>query len=197
MGSDQAGLEDSPIGRDAAAALMRGRRSVDRFRPGACPDASLIREAIEIARWAPNHHLTEPWRFYLIGSNAKSAIVELNASMVAAQRGAEAADAKRQRWQAVPGWLAVGCRAAADDPVTAQEDYAACACAVQNLMLYLHSAGVATKWTSGPVTRTPEFLQLLGAEPGESCVALIWYGYAQRRPRSRRRPVESFVRELD
>lgn len=197
MGPDQAGLQDSPIGRDAAAALIRGRRSVDRFRAGECPDPSLIQEAIEVARWAPNHHLTEPWRFYLIGPHTQSAIVELNASMVAARRGAEAADAKRQRWQAVPGWLAVGCRADPDDPVTAREDYAACACAVQNLMLYLHSAGVATKWTSGPVTRAPEFLELLGAGPGESCVALIWYGYAQRRPRSRRRPVSSLVRALD
>lgn len=193
--TDRAALTDSPVGPEAAAALIRGRRTVDQFLLDA-PPVARVREAIELARWAPNHHLTQPWRFYLIGARTRSAIIDLNSRLLEATRGAEVAEAKRARWQAMPGWLAVGCVAAAD-PVTAGEDHAACACAVQNLMLYLHSAGIGTKWASGAVTREPEFLRLLGAEPGEYCLGLIWYGYPKRRPRTQRRPLADIVRELD
>lgn len=194
--TDRATLTDSPVSAADAAALIRGRRSVDHFRRDAAPDVGLIREAIEIARWAPNHHVTEPWRFYLIGERTKAAIIDLNTRLLSARRGVDVAEAKRARWQTIPGWLAVNC-VAADDPITAREDYAACACAVHNLMLYLHSAGVGTKWTSGAVTREPAFVDLLGASSGEYCVGLIWYGYPTRRPRSPRQPVDSLVRIRD
>ncbi|AWN16591.1 nitroreductase [Salinisphaera sp. LB1] len=194
--TDRATLTDSPVSPADAAALIRGRRTIDRFKPGQVPEAALIYEAIELARWAPNHHRTEPWRFYLIGERTKAGIIELNSRLLAASRGPDVAEAKRERWQSMPGWLAVNC-CPSDDPITAREDYAACACAVENLMLYLHSAGVGTKWASGAVTREPEFLELLGAQSGEYCVGLIWYGYAQRRPRSQRQSVDQIVRALD
>ncbi|HET7313208.1 nitroreductase [Salinisphaera sp.] len=194
--ADQARLTDSPVAPADIAALIRGRRTIDRFRPNELPDTARVHEAIELARWAPNHHRTEPWRFYVIGDRTKTAIIDLNTRMLAATRGDAAAQAKRERWQAIPGWLALGC-VPDSDPVTAREDYAACACAIENLMLYLHSAGVGTKWASGAVTREPEFLDLLGAAPGEYCVGLIWYGYAMRRPRSQRQAVEHIVHSLD
>ncbi|MES1936011.1 nitroreductase family protein [Salinisphaera hydrothermalis] len=194
--ADRAALTDSPVSPAEAAALIRGRRTIDRFKTDEVPDMALVHEAIELARWAPNHHTTEPWRFCLIGERTKADIIELNTRLLTASKGAQVAEAKRERWQSMPGWLAVTCTPN-DDPITAREDYAACACAIENLMLYLHSAGVGTKWASGAVTREPEFLELLDAGPGEYCVGLIWYGYAQRRPRSQRQAVENIVRTLD
>ncbi|ROO37613.1 nitroreductase family protein [Salinisphaera orenii] len=189
---DRAALEASPIEPADAARFLRGRRSVDQFRD-TVPDPALVREAIEIARWAPNHHETQPWRFYLIGPRTQADIVELNAALVAERKGDDVAATKRERWRRVPGWLAVTC-VRDDDPVTAQEDYGACACAIHNLSLYLHSAGVESKWTSGTVTRETRFLEMLGADPArEYCVGLIWYGYPKRRPRTQRRDLGEIV----
>lgn len=183
--TDKAALKPSPIMPEQAERFIRGRRSVDQFTSEQ-PDDAVVRQAIELARWAPNHHLTEPWRFYLLGPDSKSAIIDLNTRLIARNKGDEIAAAKRERWQAVPGWLAVTC-AVQDDPVTAREDYAACACAIQNIALYLHSAGLGCKWTSGAVTREAGFLRILGAdEDHEYCVGLIWYGYPKRRPRTQR-----------
>ncbi|GAB3680314.1 nitroreductase family protein [Salinisphaera aquimarina] len=183
--TDRARLEPSPISTQDAAAFIRGRRTVDQFT-GEIPAESIIREAVEVARWAPNHHLTQPWRFYLLGPDTKQALVDLNTRLVAARKGDEVASAKRERWQAVPGWLAVTCANDAD-PVVAREDYAACACAIQNLALYLHSAGIGSKWISGEATQHADFMSILGADPQqEYCVGVIWYGYAKRRPRSQR-----------
>lgn len=193
--ADRAEWAESPITPNAAAALIRGRRSISRFRDDAVPDMALIREAIELARWAPNHHLTEPWRFHLIGERTKTAIIDLNTELLTARRGPDVAEAKRARWQTVPGWLAVGC-VPSPDTIAAREDYAACACAVENLMLYLHSAGVGSKWTTGAVTREPGFLHLLNTEAGEYCIGLIWYGYPEQRPRSQRRPLDEVIHNL-
>lgn len=182
---DRQRLTTSPIGPSEAAEFICGRRSVDHFEPS-IPDSSRLDEAFEVARWAPNHHLTEPWRFYVIGPETSAAIIDLNTRLVTEAKGAEAAETKRARWNVIPGWFAITCRYASD-PVTADEDYAACACAAQNIALYLHSAGLACKWTSGAVTRDPEYLPLLGADPaGEYSVGLFWYGVPKRSPRSQR-----------
>jgi len=177
---------------ELAATLLRGRRSYDKYKPDPVPEA-IVEAAVEVARWAPNHHLTEPWHFYLLGHESKEAIVELNAELVEADKGTEAAEAKRTKWSAVPGWLVVTCLRSVD-PKTAREDYAACCCAVQNLMLYLWSEGVGSKWTTGKVTEDPGFPRIVGFDPEvEQPVALLWYGYPDQQARARRKPVEQIL----
>ncbi len=61
--------------------LISNRRTVHQFKPGEVPPIEKIEEAIDLARWAPNHHLTEPWHFYIIGPETASAITELNAEL--------------------------------------------------------------------------------------------------------------------
>lgn len=185
--------------RDAAAqvvaSVIRSRRSINRFQAQA-PPRETIRQALELARWAPNHYLTEPWHFYLIGPKTKQALVELNAELTAAAKGPQAGEAKRRRWAAIPGWLAVTCDLSAD-ALRAREDYAACACAIHNLALYLWSEGIGVKWTTGAITRERQFYDLLWIDPElETLVGLLWYGYPDEAPQSRRRPLEHSLVEL-
>jgi nitroreductase len=177
------------------AKLIRDRRTINDFRADPPPEAAVL-QAIELARWAPNHKHTEPWRFHLIGPETAKAIVALNARLVAEKKGEEAAAKKREKWSAVPGWLAVTCQRS-DDSVRAREDYAACCCAIQNLSLFLWSEGIGVKWSTGDVTRHPEFAGLLGFDPAEhDFVGLLWYGYPQHVPPSKRRDVSEIVRRL-
>ena len=52
--------------RDVAE-LIRGRRSINLYLHTPVP-RDLVLEGIEAATWAPNHHVTEPWHFYLLGA---------------------------------------------------------------------------------------------------------------------------------
>lgn len=177
------------------ANVIRSRRSINRFQPQT-PPREIIRRALELARWAPNHYLTEPWHFYLLGPRTQQAVIELNAELTSAARGAEAGEAKRRKWAAIPGWLAVTCDRSVDAR-RAREDYAACACAIHNLALYLWSEGIGVKWTTGAVTREPRFYDLLWVDPEiEIVVGLLWYGYPDEAPQSRRRPLEHSLVEL-
>ncbi|MGF1529698.1 MAG: nitroreductase [Candidatus Competibacterales bacterium] len=165
---------------EAAADLIRARRTVHDFKPDPIPPKALVEQALELARWAPNHHLTEPWNFYLLGPETKGAVCDLNYRLMVEKRGVEQADIKHRRWLAIPGWIAVACRND-DNPLTQQENYAACACAIQNAMLYWWSAGVGSKWSTGVVIRQPEFYEQLAIDPDcETVIGLLWYGYPAR-----------------
>ena len=183
------------VSSDIVAEVIRNRRSINFFKPEPPPTA-IINKALDLARWAPNHHLTEPWRFYLLGRQTATAIAELNAEMIAAKKGAAAAEEKRQRWLGMPGWLVVT-QIKSDDAWQTREDYAACCCAVQNLMLYLWAEGIGTKWTTGPVTQAQAFYDLIWVDPAhEDVVGMLWYGYPAEIPVTPRRPLAEVLVEL-
>ncbi len=176
--------------------LVRSRRTVALFKPGKPPREHLL-AAVEAARWAPNHHLTEPWRFYLLGPATARAMTAIAGELTLAERGAGAAKRRRQLMEAVPEWMVVTCRRS-QDLFRDREDYGACCCAIQNLMLCLWESGLACKWSTGALTRDARFHELLGIDAGKQTVAgLFSVGYPQVVPEQKRRPVEEILVTLD
>lgn len=153
-------------------------------------------KAIDLACWAPNHKLTEPWHYYLLGKETAQALAHLNAQVVTEKRGAKAGQIKLERWLNLPAWLLVT-STVADDPFVTQENYAACCCAIQNMQLYLWSEGIGMKWGSGKVTRDPRLFEMLGIDPTkEKFVGLLCYGYPVEVPETQRKPATESITEL-
>jgi nitroreductase len=186
--------EDSPVSVPeitlpppaTAAALIRSRRTIHEFQPEPPPRDTIL-QALELACRAPNHYVTEPWRFYLPGPQTVQAIARLNADLIERAKGPDAARSKLERWLAIPGWVVVTCENS-DDPLRSREDYAACCCAIQNFALYLWSAGIGVKWTTGDVIREPAFYDLIWVDPAlETVVGLLWYGYPAAIPQTARK----------
>lgn len=176
--------------------LIRQRRTIHDFEPEPI-DQSIVTQALDTAVWAPNHKLSEPWRFYHIGPETKQAICQLNATLVTEKKGKEAGQKKLHRWMGIPGWLAVTC-IQSSDPLRRQEDYAACCCVIHNLSLLLWDQGIGMKWSTGPVTRDARFYDLIWADPQrEKVVSLIWYGKPAKTPTPGRKPAETFTVNLD
>lgn len=177
------------------AEVLRGRRTINLYLDMPVPD-ELVAEAIETATWAPNHHVTEPWRFYLLGPQTVSRCVELVREMTTESRGARTAEFKAASWSEKPGWLVITCQRS-DDERLQLEDYGACCAATQNLLLYLWKAGVGSKWTSGDITRDERFFDIVGIDSEqEFVVGLIWYGYAKVTPEQKRRPLTEVLTQL-
>ncbi len=171
--------------------VLRGRRTINLFLPTPVPNA-LVEEAIEAATWAPNHHVTEPWTFYLLGRETIDRCLDLVNDLVAERKGAKAAEFKRASWAEKPGWVVVTCKKS-EDQLRQREDYAACAAAIQNLFLYLWKAGVGSKWTTGAITRDARFIDIVGIPENEYVVGLIWYGYPKVTPSQKRARVEEVL----
>ena len=200
----QAGPADEATWPEATAlttvaAAITDRRSVKAFSPRPVPRA-LLADLIDLAVWAPNHRLNEPWRFYVLDGASRTSLGEIAHRVTLARfANAPGADSVRteQRatetaadWAAVPALLYLS--ALSDpNPEVDRENYAAACCAAQNLMLAATSVGLATFWSSGAVACSAELRALVGATPREQFVGLFRVGYPDPAlPRSvgRRKP---------
>jgi nitroreductase len=142
-------------------------------------------ELLELARWAPNHHLTNPWRFRVVGP---AALERLKAAA-----GPEAA-AKLDR---APTLVVCSC-ALAGDPLQDEEDLHATAIAAYIVLLAAHARGLVGYWRTPTVLRTPAGAAAVGLEPGERFVALIHLGHpVQEKAPPEREPAASVVTYLE
>jgi nitroreductase len=184
---------------DAIEAIQR-RTSVRRFR--AEPVArELIERLLECAVRAPNHKLTEPWRFAVLVGEARAQFAEIRAkhrlNRFADPESAEAragADKVRREALETPVFIVAMC-AVSPDEITREEDYAAAMMAIANLMIAGQSLGLGTYLKTGGVMRHPQLAQLVGLEEGFRVVGVVSLGYpAELEPPRRRRPAAELTR---
>ncbi len=187
--------------------VVRERRTVKQFLPMAVP-RELLSRLIEAAVWAPNHRLTEPWRFYVLDGDSRARLGEVAAEVMRSKALAtggtpEAAERKAREaaaaWAVVPALVYVT-SLTHPDPEVDLENYGAVCCAVQNFSLVAHVAGLGTSWSSGAVAAATELRELAGAGPDERMVGLIRVGYpdpAAPPAPARRTPGATYVRWLD
>jgi nitroreductase len=172
--------------------VILGRRTVHAFETAKVSD-DLIERAIDVACWAPNHFLTEPWKYYLLSDRPKAQIIDMNYRENLTNKGARFAEVKKNRWQAVPGWLVITSKKSANEKEE-QENYAACCCAAQNLMLFLWTKGVGVKWTTGSIIETSDFANIVGfTMSAEKPIGMFWYGYPESIGKQFRQPLKNVL----
>ena len=175
--------------------LLVGRRTLSRFADTPV-DPDLIHAAIDVARWAPNHHLTEPWHFYVLGPKAIQTTIECVRERATEAKGEEMGRRKARRAENVPAWVIVTCKRS-DDEIVEREDYAATSCAIHNMALYLWQAGVGMKWCTGSMANTPHYANALGLDTESGfIVGILRIGYPLNTPSQKRRSAETITTVL-
>jgi nitroreductase len=158
---------------------ITARRSIKQFT-----DRPVGREEIErllqMVVEAPNHRMTEPWRFYVLGPEARRAWGEaLGARKAKRVEDPEAARAVVEKvastHAALPAMIAVA-TTLDEDPEIREEDYAAAMMGVQNLMLAAAEMGLGTHLKTGAVMDDPRARAAVGVPDGERIVAVIHLG---------------------
>ena len=177
---------------------IRERRSIGRV-DGDVDDAT-IRELIEAAVWAPNHHVTEPWRFTVVRGPARAelgrlwgerAVDHVGLQGEALQRFAQKEASKPLR---APVLIVASTRTDQDE-IVAEEDFAATAAAVQNMLLVAVARGVGAIWRTGPMAHDPRIKAFLGLEPTDRIVGIVYLGHpAMDTPRAQPRKVDEVIR---
>jgi nitroreductase len=157
---------------------IRSRRTHKVYGSEPVPRETLD-ELFELARWAPNHNLTNPWRFRVLGPESLARLKEA--------AGEEAA-AKLDR---APTLVVVSV-AESGDPVQDEEDYAATAVAAYIVLLGAHARGLAGYWRTPEVLRTPGGCSAAGLAEGERAVGLLHLGplRQEKEPTERMAPGE-------
>ncbi|MCC6831637.1 MAG: nitroreductase [Thermoleophilia bacterium] len=176
------------------ADAIRGRRSVGRVRQDGISRERILR-MVEAATWAPNHKVTEPWRFVVIAGDARDALGEAHADAVARANGSPLSPEARSGAVALtrraPVIIVCICTPSSDDPVVRREDRDAVSAAVQNLGLAAHADGLGTIWRTGLFVDEDEVRAHLGCAPADEIVGFVYVGEPEEAPAAPpRRPAE-------
>lgn len=175
--------------------LVRQRRTTYQFLDKYL-DKDLVNECIDAAIWAPNHGLTEPWRFFVVGDQTKQSLVTIYAQLRADKRAEPGSEEHQtiyqkacQRFLANPVMVLVG-QLKSSNPITYKEDYAACSCAIQNFQLMATELGLGVQWSTGPIIEARETYSILQINPEEiELIGLLYMGYPSCESNQIRKPV--------
>jgi nitroreductase len=164
-------------------AAIRSRRTHKQF--GREPvDEAIVRDLLDLARFAPNHKLTQPWRFHLLGPETRRQLNEAVGTTEAMKLGRAPT-------------LVVATAALSGDPITDEEDLHATACAVYAVLLGATARGLASYWRTPAALGEQAVRDLLGLAAGERIVSLIHLGpRVSDPPEKERLPLEDVVRTL-
>jgi nitroreductase len=163
---------------------IRTRRTHKAYTPEPV-DRGTLDELFQLAAWAPNHNLTNPWRFRVVGPAALERLKHA--------AGPESAP----KLDRAPTLVVASAKQTGDDPVQDEEDLHATATAVYILLLAAHARGLAGYWRTPEVLRTPHGRRAVGVPDDERVLGLVYLGHpCQDRQPPARRPSGEYVTYL-
>ncbi len=174
------------------------RRSVGKVRPER-PPRELVERLLDAATHAPNHYLTQPWRFFVVAGRTRAELGEVMAASLRARLAdpdSPEARAQLEREAAkplrAPVVVAVVVEPASDPRAVPVEDLEAGAAAVENLLLAAHGLGLGAQWRTGEAAYDPAVKRFFGLPPEAPIVGFVYLGYpaADGRPTTRRSAAE-------
>ena len=166
---------------------IRTRRTHKAFGPRAVEPA-LLDELFELASWAPNHHLTNPWRFRVLGEHTRERLMSLAESQ---QPGAAV------KLRRAPTLVAVTAHQSGEAEQD-REDVLATAVAAYLVLLGAHARGFAGYWRTVALLEDPRARALLNMEAAETPLGLLYLGRAVQEQRvPERAPLSEVVSYLD
>jgi nitroreductase len=156
-----------------AEAAIRGRRTHKQY--GSEPvDIVTLRELFDLARFAPNHKLTQPWRFRVLGPEIRSRVEDL------------AGPKEAMKLRRAPTLVLATARLSGEAHVD-EEDLHATACAVYAVLLGATNRGLASYWRTPSCFDDEPVREALGVAADERVVGLVHLGPAVNEPPAKER----------
>ncbi|BBP44662.1 putative NAD(P)H nitroreductase YfhC [Thiosulfatimonas sediminis] len=166
--------------------LIKSRRTCYLFNPKQQMPLTdqQIESCLEAAIWAPNHKLTQPWRFWVLGEQTQQDLAAVYALLRADKRAQAGSDNHQAiyasaltKFNEFPRIILVG-QIIAQDEIVRKEDYAACACAIQNLQLMAWQEGIGVQWSTGPILQAQQTYQAIGQLPEQvELIGALYMGH--------------------
>ena len=138
--------------------MIESRRTAQQFQDEPI-GFELIKEAIELMAYAPNHKHTFPWGAYRLNTSEKKVLIDLLVQKKLSKTTNPSEVQKkaiRSNFESIPE-IVVLLQKKQQDSFTQKEDYASVACGVQNLSLFLWQHHIACKWSTTGVMKNQSF----------------------------------------
>lgn len=162
--------------------VIKHRRSIGQMTDEQ-PSREQIEQLLEAATYAPNHHVSEPWHFFVLTGAAREDLGKVMAESLKAHM--EEPASKKSQFQLLkecnkplraPVVITVAAKGVADHEEFLERVEAAAA-AVQNMLLAAQEIGLATIWRSGSATHDPQVKRWFGLSPADHIVGFIYVGF--------------------
>lgn len=163
---------------------IRTRRNAAKLSAGQPVSKKTIEAVLEAAIWAPNHHLTEPWRFVVITGDERKRLGDAIADAILSMPTnpsplPEIIERERTRPLTAPVVIAVICSPNQEKQAIAQEELVAGGGALQNMLLAAHSFGLGTKLKTGAYSYSQVIRSYLKMKDSESLLSFVYLGFPE------------------
>ncbi len=167
---------------------IRERRSIGLVKQDEVSE-TVIKKLLEAAVCAPNHHRTEPWRFYVMTGAGRDVLGQAYASIASGKMPDPSTEenqiALKKHYEKAfraPVVIAVAAAPSDSPKVERREELAAVHAAIQNLLLTAHSLGLGAIWRTGEPTYQPQMKRAFGLRESDEMTGFIYIGYPVRYP---------------
>ncbi|BAU29348.1 nitroreductase [Aneurinibacillus soli] len=181
--------------------LIKTRRTIGKVVDELVPREHII-QILEAGHWAPSHHNTQPWKFFVMTGEGRNRLGEAYARISIEEKGAEGAEAAELREKGTkkahraPLVIAVACVPTEGEHVMRREEVAATTACVQNMLLAAHALGYGAIWRTGAPCYDVRMKEAFGLGDHDEMVALLYIGRPQVERTSVRMRLETKIEWL-
>lgn len=172
---------------------IKTRRSVGKVKDLSVP-VDLIEQIIEAATWAPNHHRTEPWRFFVLKDEGRQQLADTYVAIALEEMEDSTTEENQARIKRLnllpyraPVIITVAVEPSDNSKVFIQEEFAAVHAATQNMLLAAHALGLSAVWRTGGQCYEQKMKDLFGLSEKGEITGFIYIGYPDIEPKSAKR----------
>jgi nitroreductase len=184
--------------------LIRYRRTI---YPKDYTERAVHRELVERilinATWAPNHGMTQPWRFTVFTGDARKRLSDRLGEIYLAHTPADKVlprklESLRLRPLQSSVVIAIGLHRDPSGKINERDELLAMGCAVQNMHLTCAAYGLGAFWATGAPMTGPAMKEFLGLGEQDLALGLFYIGYpGVEWPKGYRKPLDQLVQWVD
>lgn len=164
--------------------VIQSRRSTKpRLFNGQKIEDRIVWQILENANWAPNHGLTQPWRYKVFTASGLEKLGNFQAELY--KKLTPEDKFKPEKYERMKSNLLKSSHVVVicmerqkSEKIPEIEEIEAVACSVQNMALTAAAYNICSFWGSGGVTYTEELKDFLGLEEKDKCLGYLYLGYS-------------------
>ncbi|MBP1933126.1 nitroreductase family protein [Ammoniphilus resinae] len=172
---------------------IKSRRSIGKVKRDPV-SIELVEKVLEAATWAPCHHLTEPWRFFVMTGDGRKLlgktlgkIAEEGMEDLTTVENQEKIRKQEEKALRAPVIIAVAVTPSDNPRVERIEEFAAVNAAIQNMLLTAHALGLGAVWRTGKPAYHPKMKELFSLRDEDEVLGFVYMGYPDIEPPVRHR----------
>ncbi len=179
---------------------IQTRRSVKIFKDIEPVSKEVVEQLLQAAIMAPNHHHTEPWKFFVLQGDGRLPLSRVLAEWAKTRVDDPASEAGQKRIKKLSSKPLIAPTAIVvalspekgNDKAIYIEDVSAVSAAVQNILLEAHGLGLGAIWKSGPAYYAEPVKKYFNLADDEEILGVIFVGESdmKKKPEPKRIPFE-------